>query len=436
MWKTVRMLLAVSVIAGMAACGNSGGDTSNPGGATRSPATTSDPALLSLNLPSNEPGVTDTEIRVASVGAVTNLLGVDYSQAPKGTQAYFDMVNASGGIYGRKLVLAEQVDDQMAKNREQILSLVSANEVFAILPITAVLFTGAEELADSGIPAYGWTINAEWAGHASLFGDKGSFICIECGSPKVPFVAGQVGAQNVAVLAYGVDQAAQCARGVQHAFDVAGGPPITYVDDAISIGATDYTVQVNKMKAQQTDFVVMCTDVNSAVNLGRELKKQDVKIPMFLQNAYEHEMLEKFSAELEGSYVTTTFAPLESDPLPPGLARYKEWIAQVPGAKLGEQSATGWLNADLFYRGLVAAGPEFTRRSVIEATNQMTDWNADGAIPSVNWTFAHDRWPEVYCDALSRVKDGRFVPAYTEPGKPFLCFPLEQPLPANPERRG
>ena len=50
----------------------------------------------------------------------------------------------------------------------------------------------------------------------------------------------------------------------------------------------------------------------------------------------------------------------------------------------------GWINADLAYQGLVAAGPEFSREAVIAATNEMTDYTAGGLITPIDWTRQHE----------------------------------------------
>ena len=80
--------------------------------------------------------------------------------------------------------------------------------------------------------------------------------------------------------------------------------------------------------------------------------------------------------------------PYESADPVPALTNYLEWIDKVGGVQ-DEMSVAGWLNADLLYKGLVAAGPEFTQQSVIDAINQM-QWDADGIIPGVDWTIAHE----------------------------------------------
>ena len=72
----------------------------------------------SSNKTVDQPGVTKDTIRVGGVVAKTNPLNGPYASAFDGTQAYFNMINASGGIYGRKLQLAAERDDQTFNNQQ------------------------------------------------------------------------------------------------------------------------------------------------------------------------------------------------------------------------------------------------------------------------------------------------------------------------------
>src|SRR3989440_109539 len=116
------------------------------------------------NPPVNQPGVTDSEIRVGGVGTVTGDPTGNNPGGPafEGTQAYFDYINASKdkGVCGRKLVLSSKRDDTLGNNRQEIQGLLDDN-VFAALPMTTSLFTGADLLVSNGIPTFGWLINGE-----------------------------------------------------------------------------------------------------------------------------------------------------------------------------------------------------------------------------------------------------------------------------------
>jgi len=128
--------------------------------------------------------------------------------------------------------------------------------------------------------------------------------------------------------------------------------------------------------------------------------------------------------------VNVQFRPLEADPGKSALGRYRTWMRKR-GAEETEISVVGWINADLAYRGIEAAGPDFTRASVIAATNEMTDYTADGLTQPVDWSRQHEAAteddPETHgpaqdCTNLVKVEDGRFEVVGSE-RTPWLCWP-------------
>ena len=59
--------------------------------------------------------------------------------------AYLDMVNAHGGVYGRKIVLSEALDDGTVNNEQVTRTLVQQDHVFAIVGVaTAAMCFNAE----------------------------------------------------------------------------------------------------------------------------------------------------------------------------------------------------------------------------------------------------------------------------------------------------
>src|SRR5512132_68475 len=119
-----RFVVALCVLSlGLAACGNSGDDDDD--GAT---GTTSDDnnAAGDDNAASADrdkfveisgvPGVTDDEIRYSVIGTKSNNpLGTCILDCyASGIKAYFAYRNSEGGIYGRDLVLSEELDDELA----------------------------------------------------------------------------------------------------------------------------------------------------------------------------------------------------------------------------------------------------------------------------------------------------------------------------------
>jgi hypothetical protein len=74
-------------------------------------------------------------------------------------------------------------------------------------------------------------------------------------------------------------------------------------------------------------------------------------------------------------------------------------------------------------QGLQAAGPNFSREKLIDAINEMTDYDAGGVIDGVDWTKGHDQKKSDtrFCQFLSRIEDSEFVTTFSKPGKPFVC---------------
>ena len=397
------------------------------------------------NPPVSQPGVTPTEIRVGGVATVTgDPTGNTDGSAFDGTAAYFDYINSQGGVCGRKLVLTSKRDDMLSHNREQVQGLISNDNVFAVLPVATTLFSGADLLVSNHIPTFGWDINAEWGseanspGPANLFGAYGSFINFSTPGPTgfpYLFLAKKLGIKRIGAIAYSVPQSADAANVIEATFNkYPGSGKVVFKDTSLPFGGVDYSAQVAQMVQDKVQLVLPTLDSNGAFELAREMKKQGLNVPMVLPNAYNQERIAKNAQVANGSYVFTEFAPFESHPQPAGLKLYMKWLKKSGGAQT-ENSVYGWLNADLFVTGLKAAGCDFTRQKLVDAINQLKDYNANGFIPPVNWTTAHQQANG--CFAFLKIANGKFQPVFTQSGKPFLCIPPgTASISANPQAVG
>lgn len=420
---------AAAVLA--AACGNAEKSSSPGGGGSTSPSTAaSDPGPTGSYPPVTAPGVTATEIRVGGIASVTNPLGGSYASAFDGAEAYFDLINESGGIYGRQLVLAEKKDDSAVNNKAAANELING-DVFAVLPVATLLFTGADDLVAANMPTFGWTINPEWSGDATnpkanLFGQTGSYLGLGEPVASYPYLAKELGVHKVGVLAYGVPQSAQCADGVKASFEKWGDgadAEVVYFDNSLAYGDKNLSVQVGKMKDAGVDFVTTCMDTNGVVTLATEMDKQGLDARQYLPNGYDHTFVEQYGDLFEGSVVRTDFVPFEvTEQQPKGLSDFLTWM-EKNGKTPSENAVAGWMNAALFVDGLKAAGPDFDRQKVIDAINAMTAWTGDGIAYRVDWTRQHtgSAEDEVFCQAFVTIEGSEFVTNFGEAGKPFTC---------------
>ncbi|HZR11614.1 MAG TPA: ABC transporter substrate-binding protein [Acidimicrobiia bacterium] len=427
----MRVTLSGAVVAlvalTLAACSNA---STGGGRSSKQTSTTATDAPGTPNVASNgrfppvdQPGVTPTEIRVSGVAAVTNPLGVKYASAFDGVQAYFDMVNSEGGIYGRKLVLANRHDDQLVANRREVEAILDQDHPFAVLPVATVLFTGADLLAKAGVPTFGWNIQDEWAGPPNFFGHTGALcLSVDCASAAWPSIAYRFHKTRVAVLAYSVAQSANCLDMVETSFKRYKSPAkVVFADKSLSFGVTDLSTDVKKMRDAKVDLVTTCMDANGMLTLAREMRQQGLNAQMFLANAYDPEFMARNAGFFEGAIVLVQEAPLETRPQFAALKSFVKWMDERGYAK-NENSLIGWVNADEFVTGLRGAGPSFTRQKVVDALNQLTSYDAGGLIGPIDWTRQHtDKNYPLGCGAFLKVHDGKFVPVLGDPGKPFVC---------------
>ena len=379
------------------------------------------------------PGVNDDEIKVTSIVTISNnALGTNIGAYNDGIEAYFNFINDTGGIYGRELVLANKRDDQLFQNQAQSLAMVEEDDSLAAF-VATLLFFGADTLNDAGVPTFGWNIHNEFADRRNIFGNIAP-SCIGCIHQLFPYVGVQVGATKAGVFGYGNSENSKvCAEGtrdsIEHYSAEAGGMTVEFFDTSIEFGmAGGIAPQVSEMKDKGVDIIFTCLDLNGMRTIAQELVKQDYRdqVVMYHPNTYNHEFVAANADLFEGDLVFVQFVPFEAEIDSELQRRFFEFTADL---KLEEQTIVGWLNAHLFYEGLLAAGPEFDRASLVDAVRGFDDYSHDGltnpidfsrqiALPNTN----PDADYEYRCINAVKIVDGAFEQWTGEPGKPWECW--------------
>jgi ABC-type branched-subunit amino acid transport system substrate-binding protein len=417
-----------------AACGNSKSQSKSANStlpiATTTPAgvtTTTQDLSKFVPLPGVK-GVTNKEIRTTAVISVTNLIGGQYKQLIDGVNAYFNMVNSKGGIYGRKLVNVNLRDDQGANNLQQTQDSLAQDNAFANFGATYISFAGASALDAAHQPTFIWNINPEMAGHNNIFANEGA-LCFTCSGPTLPWLAKQIGAKKVAILGYAIPSSQECGDGTAASFkQYDSGATVVYKDFTLPLDQP-LASTVSTMKAKGVDFVLTCTDRNETQILGKEMVKQGLKAVQELPNGYDANFVKANAQYYEGDYVAPQYTGIEQQPQLPEITLFLSWLHKEHKSFV-ELSADGWILADELVTGLELAGPNFTQQKVIDALNGVANFSDNGFIQPINWSTAHidpETHPEVRqkvdCSNWLVIKNGKFVPVFAQPGKPWICLP-------------
>ena len=394
------------------------------------------------------PGVTDEEIRVNVIGTRSNNpLGTCILDCfVTGIQAYFDYVNDAGGVYGRRLVIGEELDDELGYNQDRALKIVADNNTLASFQATLAFAFGWGDLHDAGIPTFVWNIHGPEAVNRDTIFSSFVIGCPTCTSRGLPWLVAQAGGSRVAFLGYGVSAGSKvCAKAFADSVELYSaelGLEVAYFNDDMAYGLPNGVgPEVTQMADAGVDFIISCMDLNAMLTLAQELERQGVRdqIKMLHPNSYDAEFVANAGSLFDGDYVLVLFAGFEYDVDSDLRDAYHQWVP-AHGGPVAEQTMVGWINADLFVTGLLESGPSFSRQSIIDSLNQIT-YGADGLINPIDWRRQHNPVTEgdpandyeLECVSYVRMEGGAFVgfqPA------PWMCWSNAdlswyEPVPTN-----
>ncbi|HXX89614.1 MAG TPA: ABC transporter substrate-binding protein [Acidimicrobiales bacterium] len=403
-------------------------------------AGTSGNAPVSRSTSGNTAGVFPHRIVIGGLASVTGPLPAMFAPVFDGVTAYVDMVNAEGGVNGRRIVFSHKLDDQSSPSLDaaQARALVDQYHVFAVVGVATPSFTGAGYLASHDVPTFGLNVNpnSQWGAGPSMFGNTGSYTDFTSPQLQAAFLAEQHHVRAAAVISYSIAEAQQgCQTAVSalHRY----GIPVAVDDLNVPVPVVDLHADVSRIKASGADFVIACMDLSGNVLLSDTMAQEGVTgVTQYWFNGYDEAALAQFASSMQGVYLLLQHVPFEVAQLDPGvypgMDRYEAMLKRyVPGASPSEASLAGWWSADLFVTGLRSLGRHVTRSGLVHTLNQITDFTADGIVPPMNWTFMHDPVTgSINCTAFVVVRDGHFVPVYGVPPSVFSCFPV--PAPAGP----
>jgi branched-chain amino acid transport system substrate-binding protein len=434
---TVGCLSLLAAIT-LAACSNSPATTTP----TTSAATTTTRPSSSATTPNTTTGVTPTQIRVGAIATRTGVGAGDFASFIPGVQAYFTMINKAGGIDGRKLVLAENLDDGGSPSTFSQLAhtLLEQDNVFAAF-ISTFWFT-PNLFAQTGTPTYGYNVSGNWAGPDNLFAAGGSTLDYHALAPPVAYLLKRDHTTSVAMVSYGPGIPGSYPACSTTAADLTkAGIKVSYADFDASLGGS-FTSAVQQMRQHGSDFLVSCIEDTDDITLARTIQQYGLSMGQLWLNGYDQALLDQYSNLMNDVYVDANgFVPFsavaEFPGSYPGMEQYLSVMKKYqPNYVTNQLAMQGWQSAALLAAGVRAAGSDLTQANLIAQTNRITDFTAGGITAIVNWTRAHTTQTFPNCPSFVQVKGTKFVPVVSHGHQVFLCFgpstTLKNPTPVAP----
>jgi ABC-type branched-subunit amino acid transport system substrate-binding protein len=385
--------------------------------------------VLTVSHAGDTDGVTSSTIRVGALGSFSGFAASSFAPVTTGAAVYFDQVNASGGIYGRKIAYAPVVDDGTSPSGDTTgAQRLVQSKVFAVVGVGTPFFTGSSILRSQAVPTFGIqeNTNEQWSG-STMFGAGGSFVAQSLPMPQVAYVAQQTHAHVAAVLAYNVAQSSGgCAAVVKGLAKYHVKTPV--VDFSIPYGAATLDADVTRMQQNHVDFVATCMDSTGNIKLSQTLQQHGMGTAgQYWLDGYDARILHNNPSAYQGVYFLLQQTPFEMTELRhgvyPGIDAFNTALARyAPGTPASGTALAGWVSADLFTQGLRAIGNDVTRTALVRAINRLSAYTANGAYPPVNWKIAHTGVNNLDCTAYVRARRDHFVPVFTTPASVYSCY--------------
>ena len=410
--KLLVLLFVFAMVA--AACGDDGGgdDTTAAPATTAAPGTTAPPATAgpTTTLPppadviATDIGVDDNEIRIGLLADLTGVfrgLTVDIVNAQL---AYWDIVNANGGIAGRQVVpVVEDTVYQVDTHEEKYLKIV--DDVVAFSNSTGSPHTAniLDNMVEDNILAIPLSWYSGWADpefDQGLTFEQGTNYCLE-GMNMVEYLGEKLEADNgakptVAVVTRPGDYGEDAAAGAVYAANQLGYEVVyNGVGDIVRDSAGNFdptTIVTNILGAQPTMVFVTGSPSELGPIMGGTISQG-------------------FTPQWTGSGPSYDFRLLDNEALAPALSAfywisdyYTQWGTDVPGMNALVEGLTaaypdsrpsnayviGWTEAIQMEQilRLAAANGDLTRQGVIDAANSIELIDLQGTGPNLNYSGA------------------------------------------------
>jgi ABC-type branched-subunit amino acid transport system substrate-binding protein len=340
-----------------------------------------------------DPGATDTEIKIGQTVPFSGPASA-YATIGKAQAAYFNMINAQGGVNGRKINLI-QYDDAYSppKAVEQVRKLVESDEVLLTFQIIGTPSNAAVQkyLNTKKVP------QLFAATGASKFTDPKNFPWTLGFNPNY-FVEGRIYGQyilkeypnaKIGVLYQNDDLGKDYLNGIKSGL---GDKAATMIVAEASYEVSDPTIdsQILKLKSAGADLFFSASTPKfaaQAIKKNAELGWKPVHI-LDINATSVGAVMQPAGLEASKGVISVNYGKDPSDPTwkdDAGMKRYFDFMAKYfpDGDKNSSFNTYGYGTAQLMVHVLKQCGDDLTRENVLKQATNLKNVQLDLALPGI-----------------------------------------------------
>lgn len=434
----IALFAAFALVAG--ACGNEGDDDTAADGTEESTGDTSaEPAegddaaagetdrfadLERIEAPNpcvNDPGVSDTEIKIGTIAIESGPSATSFAPALDGIKARIEKANQEGELGDRTITLVTRDDTgDQTRNAEVARDLVEQVGVFGIIETSNASAGSAEYLNEQGIPVAGWHVGVpEWAIYENMF----TFRQATADEPDKEYttrnaeVLAELGATKLALIGGGNQSSATFIGRVRKSVEKIGNIEVVYENTAVTTDQREFTAEAQAIIDSGADGLLTGMDFLQNAGLSDALTKAqaDMNVIVF-PGGYDPRIVSL--PGVEGAVFGLEFIPFELNP--PSFTEFDKWAADE--VVRGQVPYVGWLGAEMMIQGLKEAGLDCpTREAFITNLRLVDDYDGGGAFDPVD--LSEGFGDEFRCVYYVKVVNAAFSPLFD--GEPFCGEPIE-----------
>jgi branched-chain amino acid transport system substrate-binding protein len=365
------------------------------------------------------PGVTDTEIKIGNTGPYSGPLA-NASPIPLSMKAYFNMVNAEGGVNGRKINWITYDDGYSPpKTVEMTRKLVEDDQVFILAgPVgtptnTAIWHYCNEKQVPQLFPATGATKWNDPKGHPWTMG---FFISYQSeGRIYAAYILKNQPNAKIAVMYQDDDFGKDYLKGLVDGL----GDKVSMIKAKATYETTDPTVdsQIIQLQASGCDVLVTVAIPKFGALVVRKMAEINWK-PLHILNGIASSVgatLKPAGLENAKGIISDTSFKDPTDPQWRNDAGYKQWLAFMDkyypdGDKTDNQTVYGFSIAQTTVQVLKQCGDNLTRENVMKQCASMHNFELPMLLPGVAINTSPTDFQMIKQAQMRRFNGERYIP--------------------------
>jgi branched-chain amino acid transport system substrate-binding protein len=371
-------------------------------------------AACGSNGPTETPGVTDTEIKLGTHFPLSQNPAAAYAPIAYGMDAFFDYINAQGGIYGRKINFIISDDHYNPPDTVEVVKrMVEEDKVFAIVGGLGEATHNAvwKYLEENGVPDMFVTTGLEkWADPVVRARFAGNPDYVLEGTVLGRYIAQTYPNGKLGLLLQNDEMGQDGEKGLRAGIQ---GSDVEIVDvEKYESVQPDVSAQTQRLKNAGADVIAAYAIPPQAANMvktARETLSWDVPIIVSGINCSDIFIALAGAQDAEG-IVSAVFGPQVYNTDYPGVVKYqKVWAKYGNGDPLSNFAFYGMAMGEMMVHLLERAGADLTRDSFLDAAeSECGFWcsNCEGIAP-INMSPTDHR--PIEGETYNRVEDGKWV---------------------------